>query len=147
MTTGAASAEAHVAILDSSAIQEAAARGTPDGMWEGSGNIVRGDGWAAIGLGDRAASESLERLRSLDWVERIVAVSTPFRLASRALFQRDLPVRLGGRGTSGREAGTAVGGRGSVTIVATLPARSQNERSARRAVAAGATVLQFGRAS
>jgi len=147
VTTGAASAEAHVAILDSSAIQEAAARGTPDGMWEGSGNIVRGDGWAALGLGDRAASESLERLRSLDWVERIVAVSTPFRLASRALFQRDLPVRLGGRGTSGREAGTAVGGRGSVTIVATLPARSQNERSARRAVAAGATVLHFGRAS
>src|SRR5439155_2559542 len=57
------------------------------------------------------------------------------------------PVRLGGRRTSGREAGTAVGGSGPVTIVATLPARSQNERSARRAVAAGATVLHFGRAS
>lgn len=56
--------------------------------------VTRGDGWAAVPLGDGVRpirSEPFERLPS---VRRLVQVSVPYRLASRELFGEDLPIEV-----------------------------------------------------
>jgi 3-deoxy-7-phosphoheptulonate synthase len=56
--------------------------------------VTRGDGWAAVPLGDGVrpiASEPFERLPS---VRRLVQVAVPYRLASRELFEQDMPVEV-----------------------------------------------------
>jgi 3-deoxy-7-phosphoheptulonate synthase len=56
--------------------------------------VTRGDGWAAVALGDGARSRDAGEFGQLPLVRRLVSVSSPYRLASRQLFGRDLGVQI-----------------------------------------------------
>lgn len=91
-----ASASALVLVLDPAAppadrdrILSAAAELQP------APSIARGDGWAALTLGDGVRPLPTESLQELPGVRRVVEITAPYRLASREAFPEDGAVRLG----------------------------------------------------
>jgi 3-deoxy-7-phosphoheptulonate synthase len=107
-------------------------------------SITRGDAWSAIAFADGRHEDEIANLRRLRGVDRVVAVTAPFRLASREVFEGDVAVRIGDEGTS-----FEIGGSAPVCVIAHLAEyrRSRDERLplAQAIRSAGAAVLLAGR--
>ena len=83
--------------------------------------VARGDGWAAVSVGDGVRPVPIERLQDLEAVERVVEVTTPYCLVSRAVHGPDGPagkILVGGRDPA--EALTVVGGAAPVVLLAAM---------------------------
>jgi 3-deoxy-7-phosphoheptulonate synthase len=107
--------------------------------------ITRGQGWATIALGDRGDVGEAARLETLPGVRRVAFVDTPYRLASRQVFDRSVAVRLWPAGSSVDHPGAAVGGDGPVTAFVRLVGSVDRFSSLARAVSrAGAVVMMSG---
>ena len=111
-------------------------------------SITQGDAWSAIAFADGRHEDQVATIRSLPGVDRVVAVSAPYRLASREVFERDVAVRVG----DAREgASFEIGGEARISVMVGLGERrrSKEERArlAAEARSAGATVLLAGRVS
>lgn len=140
-----ASAGAWVVVLDQRAgPQDAKLVAGAVGELQPGVSITHGDAWSAIAFADGRHEDEVANLRALRGVDRVVAVTAPFRLASREVFERDVAVRIGDEGTS-----FEIGGTAPVCVIAGLAERprSRDERLllAEQARSAGAAVLLAGR--
>jgi 3-deoxy-7-phosphoheptulonate synthase len=77
--------------------------------------VTRGDGWAAVPVGDGVRPVDGDEFDRLPSVRALVEVSVPYRLASRELFGDDLPVRVPIRGDDA--AGSAIGGHAPLGVI------------------------------
>ena len=109
--------------------------------------FTQGDEWAAIAFADGRGNDELDRLRRLPGVNGVVPVAAPYRLASREVFGRSMPVRLGpnpDRAGSSRLAG----GDAPVLVMARLEgmlrSSSDPEGVAHQLADAGATIVGAG---
>lgn len=80
-------------------------------------SIARGDGWAALAIGDGVRPVPLERFTGLPAVREVVPVSAPYRLASREVFRQDLPVVVRYL-TDGSPMSFELGGRAPIGLIA-----------------------------
>ena len=78
--------------------------------------VTRGDGWAAIAVGDGVRPVEVGRLQGLRAVERIVPVNVPYRLAWRDVFGEDLCVEVA-EGATGEHASVTFGGRAPIRVI------------------------------
>jgi 3-deoxy-7-phosphoheptulonate synthase len=111
-------------------------------------SITRGDSWSAIAFADGRHEDQVEAIRSLPGVDRVVGVTAPYRLASREVFERDVPVRVG----DAREgASFEIGGDARIAVMVELGehrrTREERIRLAGEVRAAGAAILLAGRVS
>ena len=80
--------------------------------------LTRGDGWAAIPLGDGVRPVDGRRFEGLPSVRRMVEVSAPYRLASRELFGDDVGIRVPLYEEDGRQATSSIlGGRAAPGVI------------------------------
>jgi 3-deoxy-7-phosphoheptulonate synthase len=80
--------------------------------------VTRGDGWAAVPLGDGIRPLDADQFGHLAPVRRLVQVTSPYRLASRQLFGRDLGVQIPLWENGARVApGPTFGGKASLGII------------------------------
>jgi 3-deoxy-7-phosphoheptulonate synthase len=77
--------------------------------------VTRGDGWAAVPVGDGVRPVDGDDFDRLPSVRALVEVSVPYRLASRELFGDDVPIRVSIGGTEG--SGTAIGGHAPLGLI------------------------------
>jgi 3-deoxy-7-phosphoheptulonate synthase len=85
-----------VVLLDPDAPQAQLAEvlaATGEELLPGAG-ITRGDGWAAVPVGDGVRPIDAARFDGLPSVRRLVEVTVPYRLASRELFGRDMAIEV-----------------------------------------------------
>jgi 3-deoxy-7-phosphoheptulonate synthase len=90
-------------------------RATGEELLPGAG-ITRGDGWAAVPVGDGVRPVDGARFDGLPSVRRLVDVSVPYRLASRELFGQDMPLDVHLRGVEGSEP-VALGGGAPLGVI------------------------------
>jgi 3-deoxy-7-phosphoheptulonate synthase len=80
--------------------------------------VTRGDGWAAVPLGDGVRPVESDRFERLPSVRRLVQISAPFRLASRELFGEgvgiEVPIR---NGALREEERVVLGGRAPLGVI------------------------------
>jgi 3-deoxy-7-phosphoheptulonate synthase len=105
--------------------------------------VARGDGWAALSVGDGVRTIPVQRFDGMEAVERVVAVSSPYRLASTETFP-DTSIRVG----RGRRAGTTVGNGAPLTVMVSAAGSARRLGAllglAVRAREGGASVLHVG---
>ncbi len=84
-----------VIVLDPSAAESdlADVLAVAGGLLPGA-RVTRGDGWAAVPLGDGVRPVESEPFERLPSVRRLVQVSVPYRLASRELFDEDVAIEI-----------------------------------------------------
>ncbi len=113
--------------------------------------VTRGDGWAAMPLlGDGMRSVDTDQFAELPPVRRLVQVTSPYRLASRELFDRDVAVQVPLRDDETElSAGPAFGGRSALGIIASSRWASASETRLQHLApmlrAAGCSVYHAGR--
>jgi 3-deoxy-7-phosphoheptulonate synthase len=79
--------------------------------------VTRGDGWAAVPLGDGVREVDADRVRRLPSVRRLVQVSAPYRLASRELFGEDVAIEVPLRGEVSEPDTVRIGGRAPLGVI------------------------------
>ncbi len=105
-------------------------------------HLSRGTFRTVIGaIGEEGAIDQ-HRLTTLDGVEKVVPIMTPYKLASREFHEEDSVVQIGGRSTPRQ----LVGGKHALSIAGpcTIENREMLWRIARHVKEGGATVLRGG---
>jgi len=79
--------------------------------------VTRGNGWAAMAVGDGVRPVELGALQDLRAVERIVEVDVPYRLAWRDVFGQDLSVEVADATAGDRTGAVTFGGRAPIRVI------------------------------
>lgn len=108
-------------------------------------SITQGDSWSAIAFADGRHEDQVAAIRSLPGVDRVVAVTAPYRLASREVFERDVAVRIGDANEGPL---SQIGGEAPILAMVGLGDRGRSKEGGPRLLAevrsAGARVLLAG---
>ncbi|MFN2489693.1 MAG: hypothetical protein ABR529_08160 [Actinomycetota bacterium] len=109
--------------------------------------VTNGDGWSAISIGDGTRPIDAYPFEQLGAVGRAVALSAPYRLASRELFGTPRSVGIGGS-KDGEDAVVVGGAAPLMAMIAPAPVPAGTARRAERLVAtvrsAGGAILHAG---
>ena len=119
-----------VAVLDPGAPESQLARVvSAAGHLMPAARVTRGDGWAAVPLGDGIRPVERDPFERLPSVLRLVQISAPYRLASRELFGEDVGIEVPLRQNGVRSAaGVTFGGRAPLGVIVSSRWASANER-------------------
>jgi 3-deoxy-7-phosphoheptulonate synthase len=79
--------------------------------------VTRGDGWAAVPVGDGVRPVESDTFEQMASVRGLVEVSAPYRLASRELFGDHVSIRVPIAGADRDDSSTAIGGRAPIGVI------------------------------